>query len=36
MNFAGTPVELNFKSADKDLAQPLLCRRKGAVVDVLV
>lgn len=36
VNFAGSSVELNFKSADKDLPQPLLCRRKGAVVDVLV
>lgn len=36
VNFAGSPVELNFKRADKDLPQPLLCKRKGAVVDVLV
>ncbi|KAL9967896.1 hypothetical protein ACROYT_G026203 [Oculina patagonica] len=36
VNFAGSHVELNFKPADKDLSQPLLCRRKGAVVDVLV
>ena len=36
VNFAGSPVELNFKSADKDLPQPFLCKRKGTVVDVLV
>lgn len=36
VNFAGSAVELHFKPADKDLPQPLLCRRKGTVLDVLV
>ena len=35
VNFGGSPVELNFKPSDKALSQPL-CKRKGAVVDVLV
>lgn len=36
VNFSGTSVELLFKRSDKDLPQPLLCKRKGAVVEVLV
>ncbi|KAJ7375349.1 microtubule motor [Desmophyllum pertusum] len=36
VNFGGSPVELNFKPADKDIPQPLMCRRKGAVIDVMV
>jgi len=36
VNFGGMPVELMFKPADKALSQPILCKRKGAIVDVLV
>lgn len=36
VNFGGSPVEMIFKPADKSLPQPLLCKRKGSVVDVLV
>ncbi|XP_068670120.1 unconventional myosin-Ib-like isoform X11 [Montipora foliosa] len=36
VNFGGSTVELSFKASDKPLTQPLLCKRKGDVIDVLI
>lgn len=36
VNFGGSTVELNFKASDKPLTQPLVCKRKGDIIDVLI
>ncbi|XP_067021263.1 unconventional myosin-Ia-like isoform X5 [Acropora muricata] len=36
VNFGGSVVELTFKTSDKALPQPLQCKRKGNVIDILI
>lgn len=36
VNFGGSVVELTFKTSDKPLSQPLLCKRKGNVIDIFI